>query len=80
MNDLTITILKASSQPYKDKTTGENKYFNEVTALDSNGDLIEMSCTKELVDYILKNKDTILKKTISVEAKPKGFELVKLFV
>lgn len=73
-----VTVLRAESRPYKNKE-GTTSYFNQVQVL-MEGELVDMSCTKDIADYVLKNIETLKGKEITVEAVPKGFTLTKLSV
>jgi len=75
----TVRILKAEVRPYKDKKTGEDKSFSQVSVLLEN-QLEEMACSKELAEYVLKHFTDLSSKEIQVEVKPRGFELIKLLV
>lgn len=72
-----VTILKAKSQPYKDKTTGEDKFYNEVSVMYKD-ELVEMSTSKEIADKIIANFDIYKNKTLDVDLIPRGFELADL--
>lgn len=71
-----ITIMRAESRSYKDKN-GEPAFFNSVSVL-MDGDLLDMSVSKILVDNILKHKEVIYKRELKCELKPKGFELISI--
>jgi len=76
--EVTAQVLKAESRYYKSKT-GEDKYFNSVSVL-LDGDLVEMSCTTDIADYVIKNMDRLKGKEIALEVQPKGFDLLKILL
>lgn len=75
---ISVTILKAESRRYKNKE-GEEKYYNQIAVL-ADGELVEMTCTKDIADYVLKNIDSLKGREIDLEVKARGFECLKILV
>jgi len=76
MEEKNITILKAESRPYKTKA-GEDAFFNSVSCL-VDGDLFEMSCSKELADYVIKNFEKLKGSVVLGSLRARGYELVQI--
>jgi len=75
--EIEVQILRAESRKYKDSKTQEEKYFNQLQVL-QDGELIDVSCSKDIAEYVLKNLDSLKSKKVTLQVKAKGFEVLSI--